>query len=243
MQLGGMCLCWWSGIRLLFWWPVGPRRENIDSRRRLSSRRRVGVCFEPSVGDVRAYGTYSSQNEVAEPAVFFFVKNPVGDGGEGSGRTSVTEGRFSDLRLRGVARRVVQRLQVSGKFSDNSRRPGSCTDEYQRLKLNASHSGVEVNDDALFLQAAGGVNSKGLVYGLGNQTQAYYESVGPSTQSSPSTPIAYAPSMYAQIVSRLQKSEEQLNATREELTRTKEGVKQTKDAIARIESRFGSSSS
>ncbi|KAJ8436891.1 hypothetical protein Cgig2_017316 [Carnegiea gigantea] len=116
-------------------------------------------------------------------------------------------------------------------------------DEYQRLKLNASHSGVEVNDDALFLQAAGGVNSKGLVYGLGNQTQTYYERVGPSTQSSPSTPIAYAPSMYAQIVSRLQKSEEQLNATREELTRTKEEVKQTKDAIARIESRFGSSSS
>ncbi|KAJ8438462.1 hypothetical protein Cgig2_027142 [Carnegiea gigantea] len=84
---------------------------------------------------------------------------------------------------------------------------------------------------------------KGLVYGLGNQTQAYYKRVGPSTQSSPSTPIAYAPSMYAQIVSRLQKSEEQLNATREELTRTKEEVKQTKDAIARIESRFGSSSS
>ncbi|KAJ8429260.1 hypothetical protein Cgig2_027541 [Carnegiea gigantea] len=123
------------------------------------------------------------------------------------------------------------------------KRAKSVWDEYQRLKLNASHSGVEVNDDALFLQAAGGVNSKGLVYGLGNQTQAYYERVGPSTQSSPSTPIAYAPSMYAQIVSRLQKSEEQLNATREELTRTKEEVKQTKDAIARIESRFGSSSS
>ncbi|KAJ8449448.1 hypothetical protein Cgig2_002245 [Carnegiea gigantea] len=187
--------------------------------------------------------THSSRNKVAEPALFFFIKNPVGDGGEGSGRTSVTEGRFSDLGLRGVARRVVRRLQVSGKFSDNSRHPGSCTDEYQRLKLNASHSGVEVNDDALFLQAAGGVNSKGLVYGLGNQTQAYYERVGPSTQSSPSTPIAYAPSMYAQIVSRLQKSEDQLNATREELTRTKEEVKQTKDAIARIESRFGSSSS
>ena len=96
---------------------------------------------------------------------------------------------------------------------------------------------VEVDDDALFLQATGGVNSKGLVYGLGNQTQAYYERMGPSIQSSPSTPIAYAPTMYAQIVSRLQKSEEQLNATREE------EVKQTKDAIARIESRFGSSSS
>ena len=111
------------------------------------------------------------------------------------------------------------------------------------MKLNASHSGVEVNDDELFLQAAGGVNNKGLVYGLGNQTQAYYERVGPSTQSSSSTPTAYAPSMYVQIVSRLQKSEEQLNATREELTWTKEEVKQTKDAIARIESRFGSSSS
>ena len=111
------------------------------------------------------------------------------------------------------------------------------------MKLNASHSGVEVNDDELFLQAAGGVNNKGLVYGLGNQTQAYYERVGPSTQSSASRPTAYVPSMYAQIVSRLQKSEEQLNATREELTRTKEEVKQTKDAIARIESRFGTSSS
>ena len=116
-------------------------------------------------------------------------------------------------------------------------------DEYQRLKFNTSQSGVEVNDDELFLQAAGGVNNKGLVYGLGNQTQAYYERVGPSTQSSPSTPTAYAPSMYVQIVSRLQKSEEQLNATREELTRTKEEVKQTKDAIARIESHFGSSGS
>ncbi|KAJ8429168.1 hypothetical protein Cgig2_010118 [Carnegiea gigantea] len=131
----------------------------------------------------------------------------------------------------------------SPRFSSSSRTLSATVDEYQRLKLNASHSGVEVNDDALFLQAAGGVNSKGLVYGLGNQTQAYYERVGLSTQSSPSTPIAYTPSMYAQIVSRLQKSEEQLNATREELTRTKEEVKQTKDAIARIESRFGSSSS
>ena len=111
------------------------------------------------------------------------------------------------------------------------------------MKLNASHSGVEVNDDELFLQAAGGVNSKGLVYELGNQTQAYYERVGPSTQPLPSTPTAYAPSMYAQNMSRLQKSEEQLNATREELTQTKEEVKQTKDAIARIEPRFGSSNS
>ncbi|KAJ8443454.1 hypothetical protein Cgig2_026241 [Carnegiea gigantea] len=90
---------------------------------------------------------------------------------------------------------------------------------------------------------AGGVNNKGLVYRLGNQTQAYYERVEASTQSSPSTPTAYTPSMYAQIVSHLQKSEEQLNATREELTRTKEEVQQTKDAIARIESRFGSLSS
>ena len=116
-------------------------------------------------------------------------------------------------------------------------------DEYQRLKFNTSQSGVEVNDDELFLQAAGGVSNKGLVYGLGNQTQAYYERVGASTRSSPSTPTAYTPSMYAQIVSRLQKSEYQLNATREELTRTKEEVKQTKDAIARIESHFGSSGS
>ncbi|KAJ8424336.1 hypothetical protein Cgig2_013796 [Carnegiea gigantea] len=188
--------------------------RNIHSLRRLSSRWRVCVCFEPSVGNFRADGTHSSRNEVAEPALFLLFKNLVGDGGEGSGRTSVTKGRFSDLRLRGIAQRVVRRLQVSGKFPIIP----DVRDEYQRLKLNASHSGVEVNDDALFLQAVGGVNSKGLVYGLGNQTQAYYERVGPSTQSSPSTPIAYAPSMYAQIVSRLQKLEEQLNATREELT-------------------------
>lgn len=123
------------------------------------------------------------------------------------------------------------------------KRAKSIWDEYQRLKLDASNLGVEVNNDELFLQAARGVNSKGLVYGLGNQTQAYYERVGPSTQSSASTPTTYTPSMYAQIVSRLQKSKEQLNATREELTRTKEEVKQTKDAIARIESHFGSSSS
>jgi len=49
--------------------------------------------------------------------------------------------------------------------------------------------------------------------------------------------------MYAQLVSRLQASEEQLNAIRVEPTLTKEEVKQTIDAIARIESRFGSSSS
>ncbi|KAJ8432337.1 hypothetical protein Cgig2_020686 [Carnegiea gigantea] len=89
--------------------------------------------------------------------------------------------------------------ELSGdcKFPTSSSTIPGVRDEYQCLKLNASHSGVEVNDDALFLQATGGVNSK----------------------------------------------EEQLNATREELTRMKEEVKQTKDAIARIESRFGSSSS
>ncbi|KAJ8432317.1 hypothetical protein Cgig2_027437 [Carnegiea gigantea] len=196
--------------------------RNIDSRRRLSSRRRVSVCFEPSVGDFRADGTHSNRNEEAEPTLFFFIKNPVGDGG------------FEALH---------GELSGDYKFPASSPTIPGVRDEYQRLKLNASHSRVEVNDDAFFVQAAGGVNSKGLVYGLGNQTQAYYERVGPSTQSSPSTPIAYAPSMYAQIVSRLQKSEEQLNATREELPRTNEEVKQTKDAIARIESRFGSSSS
>ncbi|KAJ8420134.1 hypothetical protein Cgig2_010799 [Carnegiea gigantea] len=135
----------------------------------------------------------------------------------------------------------------SPRFSSSSRTLSATVvripAEHQLQKAGFQISGVEVNDDALFLQAAGGVNSKGLVYGLGNQTQAYYERVGPSTQSSPSTPIAYAPSMYAQIVSRLQKLEEQLNPTREELTRTKAEVKQTKDAIARIESCFGSSSS
>ena len=103
------------------------------------------------------------------------------------------------------------------------------------MKLNASQSGKQVNDDELFLQAAGGVNKKGMVYGLGNHTQAFYERVRPSTQSSPSTPIAYTPSMYAQLVTRLQASEEQLNATRVELTLTKEEVKQSKDVIARID--------
>lgn len=111
------------------------------------------------------------------------------------------------------------------------------------MKLNASQSGVQANDDELFLQAAGGVNKKGMVYGLKNHTQAYYERVGASTLSSPSTPTSYTLSMYAQLVSRLQKSKEQLNATKEELTLTKNEVKQTKDAIAKIESRFGSLSS
>ena len=41
----------------------------------------------------------------------------------------------------------------------------------------------------------------------------------------PPYPHLYTPSMYAQLVSRLQKSEEELNATREELTLTKEEVK------------------
>ena len=111
------------------------------------------------------------------------------------------------------------------------------------MKLNVSQSGVQVNDDELFLQAAGGVNKKGVGYGLGNHTQTYYERVGASTLSSPSTPTSYTPSIYPQLLSRLQKLEEQLNSIREELTRTKEEVKQTKDPIFRIESRFGSSSS
>jgi len=49
--------------------------------------------------------------------------------------------------------------------------------------------------------------------------------------------------MYAQLVTRLQASGEQLNAIRVELTLTKEEVKQATDVIARIESRYGSSSS
>jgi len=46
------------------------------------------------VGHFRAEGTHSSRNEVAKPTLFFLLKNPVGDGGEGSGRTSVTEAGF-----------------------------------------------------------------------------------------------------------------------------------------------------
>ncbi|KAJ8434105.1 hypothetical protein Cgig2_005784 [Carnegiea gigantea] len=114
-------------------------------------------------------------------------------------------------------------------------------DDYQHLKLNASQLGVQVNDDELSLQVAGGVNKKGLVYGLGNHTHAYYKRVEPPTQSSLSTPTSYTPSMYPQLVSRLQNLEEQLNAIKEEFTLMKEEVKQTKDAIARIESRFGGS--
>ncbi|KAJ8423306.1 hypothetical protein Cgig2_022100 [Carnegiea gigantea] len=201
-----------------------------------------GLClFQASVGDFRADGTHSSRNEVAEPALFFLLKNPVGDSGEGSGRTSVAEGRLSDLRLRGVARRVVRRLQVSGKFSDNSRRLGSCTDEYQHLKLNASHSGVEVNDDALFLQAARGVNNKGLVYGLGNQTQAYYESGTVYSILTLHThnlrPLHVRPD--CESLAKIRRA----TKCHKRRAYSKEEVKQTKDAIARIESRFGSTSS
>ena len=52
---------------------------------------------------------------------------------------------------------------------------------------------------------------------------------------------AYAPSMYAQIVSRLQKSEEQLNATKVELTLMKEEFKQTKMLLLGLNLAFGSS--
>jgi len=48
--------------------------------------------------------------------------------------------------------------------------------------------------------------------------------------------------MYAQLLSSLQKSEEQLNDTREELTLTRE-VKEAKDAIIRLESHIRISSS
>ncbi|KAJ8451372.1 hypothetical protein Cgig2_017763 [Carnegiea gigantea] len=95
----------------------------------------------PSVGDFRADGTHSSRNEVAEPAIFFLLKNPIGDGGEGSGRTSVAEG-FEALHI-----------ELSGdcKFPASSPTIPGAWDEYQYLKLHASHSGVEVNDDELFL--------------------------------------------------------------------------------------------
>jgi len=50
------------------------------------------------------------------------------------------------------------------------------------------------------------------------------------------------PTSYTQLLSHLQKLEEQLNVIKEELTLTREGIKEAKNAIIRLESQIGSSS-
>jgi len=48
-------------------------------------------------------------------------------------------------------------------------------EKYEALKLSASQSGAQIEDDVLFLEAVGGVNRKGTVYGLGSESEAYCE--------------------------------------------------------------------
>jgi len=48
-------------------------------------------------------------------------------------------------------------------------------EKYEALKLSASQSGAQIEDDVLFFEAVGVVNKEGTVYGLGSESEAYYE--------------------------------------------------------------------
>ena len=103
-------------------------------------------------------------------------------------------------------------------------------EEFERLKAQTSQAGTEVDDNELFLQAVGGKNKKGTVYGLGTESEAYYPRS--SRRSDPSS--SYTPSVVSQMETRLQKSEEELQTTREELRATREEQRQQRELIASL---------
>ncbi|KAJ8421736.1 hypothetical protein Cgig2_024706 [Carnegiea gigantea] len=86
------------------------------------------------------------------------------------------------------------RFRGEGKFE-------TVWDEFERLKVQASQVGTEVDDDELFLQAVGGKDKKGTVYGLEMESEAYYPRFG--RRSSPSS--SYTPSIVSQMETRLKK--------------------------------------
>ncbi|KAJ8434503.1 hypothetical protein Cgig2_001556 [Carnegiea gigantea] len=100
-------------------------------------------------------------------------------------------------------------------------------DEFECLKAQASQVGTEVDDDELFLQAVGGKNKKGTVYGLGMESKAYY----PRSDRCSSAAVSHTPSVVSQMETCLKKLEEKLQATREELRTTREEQKQQRDQL------------
>ena len=73
-------------------------------------------------------------------------------------------------------------------------------EKYEALKQSASQSGAQIEDDVLFLKAVGGFNKKGTVYGLGSESEAYYERPTLARQFARAT---YTPSVLFQMEARL----------------------------------------
>jgi len=114
-------------------------------------------------------------------------------------------------------------------------------EKYEALKQRALQSGEQIEDDVLFLEAVGGFNKKGTVYGLGSESEAYYERPTSARQSARAT---YTPSVLSQMEARLKKSEDELHIataslkkSEEEVHATREELKATKEELsARIAS-------
>ncbi|KAJ8436765.1 hypothetical protein Cgig2_021295 [Carnegiea gigantea] len=64
----------------------------------------------------------------------------------------------------------------------------------------AIHNGTQVDDDEIFLQAVGGKNKKGTVYGLGTESEAYYPR---SAHRSALVATTYTLSIVSQMEARL----------------------------------------
>ena len=105
-------------------------------------------------------------------------------------------------------------------------------EKYEALKLSASQSGAQIEDDVLFLEAVGGVNKKGTVYGLGSESEAYYERPTSVRHSARAT---YAPSVLSQMEARLKKSEDELHIATASLKKSEEEVHATREELKATE--------
>ena len=85
-------------------------------------------------------------------------------------------------------------------------------EKYQSLKM-AKEVPPSQEDDRLFLEAVGGWNEKGIIYGLGNSANLFYEKpVHHITSKMPS----YTPSIVSQHQSELESTKTALNSTKNE---------------------------
>ncbi|KAJ8436447.1 hypothetical protein Cgig2_030959 [Carnegiea gigantea] len=106
----------------------------------------------------------------------------------------------------------------------------SPSDEFEHLKAIAVQSGIEVDDEELFLQAVGGKNKKGTVYKLRTESEAYYPRFAHRSASSSS----YTPSIVSQMEARLKKIKGGTSSYGEELRATREEQKQQRELIASL---------
>lgn len=91
----------------------------------------------------------------------------------------------------------IRKEETEKVFCDN--RSKAVWDKFERLKAQTSQVGTEVDDDELFLQAIGGTNKKGAVYGLRIESEAYYPRSARRFASSSS----HTPSVVSQIENHL----------------------------------------